>query len=200
MLEACRVSNNWEYMGNMIPALCKKRGQSKQAISSLVAEATKLLDITPNYQVKMELLQVLRTATEGKIFLEVERAKLSQMLSQIREAEGNIKEATAIMHELQIETFGGLSKREKVEFLLEQMRLGILCQDFMKTEIISRKISSKFFQNEENQDLKLKYCQLMIQISLNEMKYHNCSQFYLEIAQIHEKKAERLLSLEVCFF
>ena len=38
----------------------------------------------------------------GKIYVENERARLTHRLSQIKEADGEIKEAAKIMHELQV--------------------------------------------------------------------------------------------------
>ena len=48
-------------------------------------------------------------------------------------------------HHAQVETFGSMERREKVEIILEQMRLGLLRNDFIRTQIISKKISTKFF-------------------------------------------------------
>lgn len=45
----------------------------------------------------------------------------------------------------------------QVEMILEQMRLCLLKKDFVRTQIISKKISTKFFDNEEVDNLKLKF-------------------------------------------
>lgn len=50
---------------------------------------------------------------------------------------------------LQVETFGSMEKREKVEFILEQMRLCLAKKDYIRTSIISKKINTKFFDNDE---------------------------------------------------
>lgn len=53
-----------------------------------------------------------------------------------------------------------MSRREKVSLILEQMRLCLAKQDFMRTQIIAKKINVKFFSDEnddETQALKLKY-------------------------------------------
>ena len=44
-----------------------------------------------------------------------------------------------------------MDRREKVEMLLEQMRLCLAKKDFIRTQIISRKISTRFFDDEANQ-------------------------------------------------
>jgi 26S proteasome regulatory subunit N5 len=43
-----------------------------------------------------------------------------------------------------------MEKREKTDFILEQMRLCLAKKDFTRVQIISRKISSKFFKDPEN--------------------------------------------------
>ena len=47
----------------------------------------------------------------------------------------------------QVETFGSMEKKEKVEFILEQMRLCIAKKDYIRTQIISKKINTKFFED-----------------------------------------------------
>ena len=44
-----------------------------------------------------------------------------------------------------------MERDEKVRFILEQMRLCLATKDFIKTQIISKKISTKFFFNETDQ-------------------------------------------------
>lgn len=63
-------------------------------------------------------------------------------------------------HIAQVETYGSMSRREKASLILEQMRLCLAKQDFMRTQIIAKKINVKFFSDEndeETQTLKLKY-------------------------------------------
>ena len=50
-----------------------------------------------------------------------------------------------------METYGSMEKREKVEFILEQMRLCLAKKDHIRTQIISKKISVKFFENDQEQ-------------------------------------------------
>jgi 26S proteasome regulatory subunit N5 len=117
----------------------------------MVQEAMSHLDDTPNMETKLELIDTLRTVTEGKIFVEVERARLTRILSKIREDEGKIEEAADILQELQVETFGSMEKREKTDFILEQMRLLLAKRDYTRTQIISKKINTRFFKDEENE-------------------------------------------------
>jgi len=43
-----------------------------------------------------------------------------------------------------------MERREKTDFILEQMRLCLLRKDFTRVQIISKKISQRFFEQEEN--------------------------------------------------
>lgn len=49
-----------------------------------------------------------------------------------------------------METFGSMEKDEKVRFILEQMRLCLAKKDYIRTQIISKKISIKFFAAESD--------------------------------------------------
>lgn len=100
---------------------------------------------------RSHLIYFYRQVTEGKIYVEVERARLTHKLAKIREDEGDITEAANIIQELQVETYGSMDKREKVELILEQMRLCLAKKDYIRTQIISKKINIKFFEDEGTQ-------------------------------------------------
>ncbi len=51
---------------------------------------------------------------------------------------------------MQVETFGSMEKVEKVRFILEQMRLCLAKEDYIRTQIISKKINPKFFADEND--------------------------------------------------
>jgi len=44
-----------------------------------------------------------------------------------------------------------------VELILEQMRYCLAKNDYIRTQIISKKINIKFFDDEATQDLKIKF-------------------------------------------
>jgi 26S proteasome regulatory subunit N5 len=46
-----------------------------------------------------------------------------------------------------------------VELILEQMRLCLATKDYIRTQIISKKISTRFFEDGKNDELKLKFYQ-----------------------------------------
>lgn len=181
-VQICFEAKEWDLLNEYIVLLSKKRGQLKQSIAKMVQEAMTFLDKIDNKEIMLKLIDTLRLVTEGKIYVEVERARLTQRLAKIREEEGNIAEAADILQKLQVETFGSMEKREKVEFILEQMRLLLAKNDYSRTQLISRKISERFFNKEEYDDLKIRYYLLLIQYGAHEKKFLDVCQYHLNIA------------------
>ncbi|KAH0629306.1 hypothetical protein JD844_011269, partial [Phrynosoma platyrhinos] len=116
-----------------------------------------------------------------QIYVEIERARLTNTLATIKEQSGDVKEAASILQELQVETYGSMEKKERVEFILEQMRLCLAVKDYIRTQIISKKINTKFFQEENTEKLKLKYYNLMIQLDQHEGSYLSICKHYRAI-------------------
>jgi 26S proteasome regulatory subunit N5 len=102
------------------------------------------LDDTPDLNTKLSVIEALRTVTEGKIYVEVERARVTRILSDIKKEQGDLKSAAEVLCELQVETFGSMERREKTEFILAQVALCIENQDYAQAGILSRKVSIKF--------------------------------------------------------
>lgn len=80
-----------------------------------------------------------------QIFVEVERARVTRILSDMKRSQGDLNAAADILCELQVETFGSMARREKTEFILEQVALCIQNSDWTQAGILSRKISTKYF-------------------------------------------------------
>jgi 26S proteasome regulatory subunit N5 len=118
---------------------------------------------------------------EIQIFVEVERARLTRTLCKIKEAEGKIAEAADLLHEMQVETFGSMERREKTDFILEQIRLSMAKKDFSRAASLSRKINIRFFQNAENHDLKIRFYELMIQHSVHSDEFLNTCKHYRQL-------------------
>lgn len=80
-----------------------------------------------------------------QIFVEVERARVTKILSDIKRSQGDVSAAADILCELQVETFGSMTRREKTEFILEQVALCIENNDWTQAGILARKISTRYF-------------------------------------------------------
>ncbi|KAH8754028.1 PCI domain-containing protein [Hyaloscypha finlandica] len=137
-------SGDWSLLNEQVLLLSKKHGQLKQAITKMVQVVMGFLDSAPKLETKLSTIETLRTVTEGKIFVEVERARVTKILSDIKKEQGDLKAAKEILCELQVETFGSMERREKTEFILAQVALCIEEEDWTQAGILSRKISTKY--------------------------------------------------------
>jgi len=171
----CKDSGDWAMMNEHVQILAKKHGQLKQAITKMVQLVFTFVKETPNLETKLSVIDALRTVTEGKIFVEVERARITRELAHIKLAQNDLVAACDVLCELQVETFGSMEREEKTEFILEQVELCIKRGDYVQATILSRKITTKYFnQNKDNkviQKLKLEYYNQQIQIAKHEDQY-----------------------------
>ena len=145
------------------------------------------------------MLSTLRHATEGKIFLEREYAKVTRDLVEMYEADGKIDEAAKIIQEIQIETYGSLENKEKVSFILYQMKLVLARQDFIRTQILSRKISKRAISEKGLEDLKIEYYGFMVRYFVHEkesMEVCKCYQtIYDTINKVEDEEAKTKLDM-----
>ncbi|EJP62217.1 26S proteasome regulatory subunit RPN5 [Beauveria bassiana ARSEF 2860] len=140
----CKNAGDWSLLNEQTLVLSKKHSQLKQAITKMVQTVVGFLDDTPDLTTKLSVIETLRTVTEGKIFVEVERARVTRILSDIKKEQGDLKAATEVLCELQVETFGSMDRREKTEFILAQVALCIESGDWTQAGILGRKISTKY--------------------------------------------------------
>ncbi|XP_014284688.1 26S proteasome non-ATPase regulatory subunit 12 [Halyomorpha halys] len=181
IVQICFEAKNWMALNEHIVLLSKRRSQLKQAVANMVQECCDYVDKLPSKDSQLKLIDTLRNVTEGKIYVEVERARLTHKLAKMKELEGDITGAANIMQELQVETYGSMNKREKVELILEQMRLCLAIKDYIRTQIIAKKINPKFFEESDTQDLKLKFYKLMIELDEHEGLYLSTCKHYRAI-------------------
>jgi len=173
-------ANEWTKLREHIVLLSKKRGQLKRPITDMVHLAMGWLD-SLGKEKKVELIETLSEITEGKIFVEVEKARLTKILADMKEAEGKPEEAANLLQEVQVETFGAMDKTEKTKYILNQMRLVLGKKDFIRTQIISRKLNPKLLEDDDFQELKVEYYGYMVQYWLHEKQYLDVSKCYLSI-------------------
>merc|ERR1719161_2837584 len=160
-------ANDWAKLREYIVLLSKKRGQLKRATTDMVHLCMGWLDKLEKEKM-IEMITTLNEITEGKIFLEVEKAKLVKMQSKLKEDEGDIEEAANLLQEVQVETFTAMDRTEKTEYIINQMRLVLLKKDFVRTQIISKKINPKLLEAEDFQNIKIRYYEYMIRYYIHE--------------------------------
>merc|ERR1719335_1772155 len=124
----------------------------------MVELAMTWLDAVPRAD-QFTLLKTLGTVTEG----------------------GKVDEAAEILQEVQVETCGAMERREKAEYILEQMRLVLGKKDFVRLQIISRKINPKLLNADDFQDIKLKYYEYLVKLHLQDGKFLDIAKAYYSV-------------------
>jgi len=163
-----------------------------------------LEDLTNDEPTLLELIDVLRTVTDGKIFVELERARVTMVLSKIKEKNGEIKEACTVLNDIQIETYGSMERREKAEFVLEQMRLLLDNNDLIRANMCAKKLSDKVLNDKDFEDIKIAYNLHMVRYHTEKANYMSLFTCYnaiyaTEIIQKDEEKALDTLQSVVGF-
>lgn len=93
-----------------------------------------------------------------------------------------------------------MDKKEKCEFLLEQMRLASVLREFTKLQLVSKKIAQRFLNEPGMQDLHLAYHSLMIELALHDASYLNACKHYRALQENSLVKADaaRLTAVFKC--
>lgn len=189
-IQHCKDANDEERLIATLENLTTRRSQKAKAIGAMVTKAIAWVlesgdgkgyvpikvDTEEQKDILTKLVVALRNVTDGKLFLEAERARLTRALAIIKEQEGDIPGAADILQEVHVETYGSLSKREKIEFILEQMRLTFGKKDYIRAAIVGNKINRKALHEEGMEAEKIKFFSLMAE-------YHRHEKDALELAK-----------------
>ncbi|SMN18288.1 similar to Saccharomyces cerevisiae YDL147W RPN5 Subunit of the COP9 signalosome (CSN) and non-ATPase regulatory subunit of the 26S proteasome lid [Maudiozyma saulgeensis] len=192
IVDLLATKGKWDELDEQLTLLSKKHGQLKLSIQHMVQKIMEYLksDTKMELNTRIKTIETIRTVTENKIFVEVERARVTKELCQIKVDQKKLKEACEILCELQVETYGSMDMFEKIEFILQQMELCILTNDFSQATVLSRKILKKTLNNPKYETLKLSYYELLIKIGLHKKEYLEIAQYYQEVYNTDSVKNE----------
>ena len=146
----------------------------------------------PNREEKYHLITTLREASDGKMFLEREYANCTRWLCEMLEEDGKVDEATKIIQEIQIETYGSLQTKEKVEFILYQMKLVLIRRDFVRVQILSRKISKKHISEKGLETQKIQFYSFLLKYFIHEKMTLDTAKVYQTIYDTYNKSDAEL--------
>mmetsp|Transcript_5356 Transcript_5356/g.13453 ORF Transcript_5356/g.13453 Transcript_5356/m.13453 type:complete len:457 (+) Transcript_5356:201-1571(+) len=177
-LQLCKDAGDGEMLRTTLQTLATRRSQKQAAIKALVLKSMPYciegnhtpMPVTGAIEKKSrdDLVEALREISDGKIFLEAERARLTRCMSMILEQEGDVSKAADVLQEVHVETYGSLSKREKVEFILEQMRLTLAKKDYVRAAIVAGKVSRKHLHEDNMEEYKVKFFTLQAELHRHE--------------------------------
>lgn len=180
IVRLCFEARDLALLKSNLALLAKRRAQFPQAVAEMVRAAIAQLDSNVWTRADVySLIDTLLLVSTGKMYVEVERARLVLRQARMYEADGDVRKAATTLQEVTVETLGSMDKREKLEYILEQMRLCLAASDYVRTLIISRKIAPAVLLEDELQDLKLVFHSLLLRYHLHEGSYVEVCRSYL---------------------
>lgn len=189
---------------NILMFAMKKHLQSEQAIGEMIRECCKFSDLLAVRDEKVKLLETLKTVTNGKLYSEMERAKICKDLAAMMKEDGNVSRAISILDDLKIDTITSLNRKDRIEIILQQMELLVESKDYVKCLIVAKKINKQILdQTAELELLKIRFYQLMIIIDksenyLNTSRHHQ-SMLSTETIASQPVEKKQLLALAIVY-
>ncbi|KAJ3574025.1 hypothetical protein NP233_g2049 [Leucocoprinus birnbaumii] len=194
-------ARNFTLLNSNIQVLSKKHGQLKAVIQAFVEQAIEWLPEIKSrdgLEKWLELVETLRSVTEGKIFLETPRARVTLLLSHHHEGvskeastpqkvKESLQTASDLLSDLQVETCDILIAVAIIKDAEEgkgkdaKDTLGGGEAEWVKVRVGGRKVNEQFLTEKENEDLKLKYYDLMIQHALHHSAYLDVAKYYYKV-------------------
>jgi 26S proteasome regulatory subunit N5 len=199
----CRNKEDWEKLNAVLVTINKRRNQSKTAITGIVEAGMGFIDsvVWPSQAVKVQFLETLKEVCAGKMYVEAESARLHLALALLHEADGDIGSACDMIQDVHVETFGSLSKKEKAEYILEQIRLNLARKDFIRSLIQSRKMNRKTLEEAGFIEIKVKFYRMMVEYYTQERDSFEIAQSYFklyEAAKALQAVDDELDALQSC--
>eukprot|EP01039_Chlorochromonas_danica_P005272 gene5273-5807_t len=202
MIRLCHAKQEWEKLNAVLALINKRSAQHKLTLTAVVQEALGYIDSTPSVDLKINLIKALKEVCEGKIHVEGESARLHFMLAKIYEDQGNIAIACDTIQDVHVETYGSLTKMEKAEYILEQVRLNLIRKDFIRTAIQSRKMNLKTIEEEGFEEIKIRFYIMQVEYHMYQKDAWEVCQAYYKVATTKLKdsiyEAVRKEAIESC--
>lgn len=139
-----------------------------------------------NQEEQTSILRSIIEVTEGKMYVEYEFSLAVRKLTEILLNQGNREEATKLIQDIQIETFGSLEKLYKVEYILFQIKVLIEKGDFIRTLIVSNKVVRKHLEEKGMEGIKVAFYLLMVKYYIKEEKYLQASESFQVLFEFYK--------------
>ncbi|KAK7200129.1 proteasome regulatory non-ATP-ase subunit 5 [Novymonas esmeraldas] len=196
ILRIYRTQKDLDQMLETLDVLMKKRGQTKQTQSAMIAECAIVLeDGSLAKERQVEVLERLAYVTENKIHVELEHARFTIKLATLHEAAGRKRSACDLLRTLHIETITNMPRLEKLEALNQQIRLCLELEDYDYIPLVSRKINHRGLSRDEAHEQKLQYFSLMRAYYAQKASFFNVGRCWYETYSTAKSTDDRLAAL-----
>jgi len=181
ILDLIALGKHWTMLSEQVNLLSRRRAQTVKVIKEIVKIGVGMIDLAEEPD-RTKLIDSFLEQVSGKIFLEIERVKLTELKTQQLVAKGEDKAASKLMQSVQIETYGTIDKEKRLDFMLEQMKLLLKVDDFIRMAVVRNKIKEKLLRAFPER-CKI-YNQLSVQLFLNDENFVGISEGYWNIHEL----------------
>ena len=152
--------------------ILSRRSQQKPAITKAVELSIEYIHEfkSTNMEAYEELSKTICNQTEGKVFVDIQRAMIVKEYALYLEEKNRLEEAMELMKSMHIETFVSLDRKERMDFLLLQVRIALEYNDYLQAQLLSNKINRNTIKLEGFESLRIEYCRLMIKYYLHHIE------------------------------
>jgi hypothetical protein len=164
IVNLCISHSNWTDLGTNIAVLAKRRGYSRRSVSAIVEIAMAALDQIADTDTRITLVRVLLEITEGKIFVEIARARLTEILVNHLESRGELMAALNLLQDLRLEILTTMAEPERIGLMLHQFRLCLDAKDQLRASLCAEKITD---QRVQDPGLRLEFLNLLVHYHSN---------------------------------
>ena len=169
---------------SVVKMLTTKRGQIIRTITELVRFSMAQVDLIKDEATRIFFVGQLKEICDKKIYVEVEYARCAMILVKYNEkGNANLEEAAKIMENVQVETYGSMTKKEKIDFIIYQMHIQYLLGDEIKLSIVSKKINPKMLEEEGFHVFKVTYFLFQFYLNHKTGEFAECSSNLEKILQ-----------------
>ena len=197
ILSIVHKRNDFPNFLRLFEYLTQRRNQSRESIISMVKNClNEVLPTLKNNKDSSDLLQTIIKVTEGKIFVEYEYSQAIRKMTEIHLMNNQVDEAAKLIQDVQIEAFGSLENKYKVDYILFQMQVLLQKGDYIRTLIVSNKIKRPHLDDEGFELLKIRFFQLMIEYFFHEKKYIDVSKSYKTLYDFVKSINDKLGEIE----
>ena len=167
-----------------IVSLSKKRGLSRESFSGAMNHAIDRLQTDNDPSDVVKILESIIQVCNGKVYCEKELIRSSRLLSDVYIKHGDYQKACDTICGIQVEAFGSIDKKTKVEFILMQIELSIKVNDFSRARLMSRKLTLKSLDSIEETAVSLKCIELLTLLCAYDGKYLEGARLCIRAAKI----------------
>ena len=105
VLELLYEAKEYKELQEKVVLMTKRRGQLKEVVKAMVRQCMEYVEeenTKLERKVREDIIKTLQSITEGKIYVEIERARITRQLAQMKEEDGDVEEAATILQEVAV--------------------------------------------------------------------------------------------------